>query len=248
MALVTTFTPESYLPEFAYIPLFQKPKHESYTISDFQTELDKNGIPSIIRLIDSEGNRITPFIDLSKFDADTKSFYWYDAVDNLPFRLYDRRYDLGTFLSVYPSIRTGDHPDVMITNEQYDDVSGVWVSGSIYYLTGVNNVFYRYSPIIVVSNNIPYSDLTDYANMTVKDNLDRNTTNLQFYYDFEERIYTNQNLVGVNPASFIIKLYSVGINEVNVKCVMSSNSDNRPRTTPVIDDYILKLKGQYLRG
>lgn len=250
MAEVTTFTPESYLPGFVYIPLFFKPTQKSYTLNDFQLELDSNGVSSIIRLVDSDGLRVTPFIDINKYDSETKDWFWYDGVDNLPFRFTQKTSaNIGSFKNMYPSVNTGLKTNMSIGLPQYSDVSGVWISGygSTTNAT-LNNIFIKYMPIILIADNIPFTDISDYSNISVNDNLDKMTTNPQFYYDFEERIYTNKDLAGYNPGDIKIIIYSVGVNEVAVKCVFGSNSDERSRYTPIIDDYILKLKGQYLRG
>lgn len=250
MAELSRFTPESYLPGFVYIPLFFKPVQTSYSLLDFQLELDSTGLRSVIRLVDSAGIRVTPFIDISKFDSETKDWYWYDSIDNLPFRFTNKSSAVtGTFKNMYPSVNTGLKTGMSIGTSQYSDVSGVWVSG--YGSTtnsSLNNIFLKYTPILIVADNVPFTDLSDYSNISVTDNLDRTTNTPEFYYDFEERLYTNKDLGGYNPNDVKIVMYSVGINEVVVKCMFGSSSNERAKITPVIDDYVVKLKGQYLRS
>jgi hypothetical protein len=78
--------------------------------------------------------------------------------------------------------------------------------------------------------------------------LDYSSSTFQFYYDFEERIYTNLDLTQYLKGDLKIIFNTVGNNEVKVKCMLGANSGKRSTKTPVINDYILKLKGQYMRG
>ena len=240
MAIATDYFPESYFPGLAYLPAFFKPQQVSYSLSEVSLELDATGKTSIIHLIDPNGDKICPFFDFSKYDGEMKDWYWYDTVDVLPYRN-----SRGNLAPIYPaSLGTLSQPS--FGPKQYSQTSGVWSNVSAQGIPGTT-VFTKYFPIIIIGNNVLYTDLTDYSNLTQTNSIDQFTTSPQFYYDFQERIYTNMDLASYNPTSFSMILYSIGskgTNPVAAKCSMSSAGQNK--STPVIKDYVLKLKGQYL--
>lgn len=240
--LLTTFKPESYLPKFAYFPLYFKPIQETYTLDQLQLELDNAGRASVIRLVDIDGNRLLPFIDISKYDSETKDWFIYYNVERLPYRVTQ-----GSAFNLYPS-DLGTVQDFSVTETVFNTTTKeIQLSCS-----GVGHpslTFIKYAPIILTVENELYNDLTDYSTITAApDRLAPLSSTKEFYYDFEERLYTNQNLAGINPANIKIIFSRVGDNNVTLKCSVSSNSGNKPKQTPVVNDYILKLKGQYLRG
>lgn len=247
--IYTNFPPESYLPDFALIPSFYKPTQVTYTLSDFQLETDTQGRQSIIRLVDSNDNRITPYIDFSKYDPVTKDWIWYNEIEHLPYRMLNRNSKSVTMQNFYPT-SGGTIVSLRVSGYLYSDVSGIWIIGGTGYNDphGLYRVYFKYSPILLVGDNVPFTDLTDYSTMSTINNLDMTTTSPQFYYDFEERLYTNQNLAWYTPSNVKIKFYSVGFDSLSFKCVMKANSGSKPKSTPVVDDYIVKLKGQFLRN
>lgn len=242
------YKPESYLPRFAYFPLFFNPTLEGTltTLDDVELEMDKNGIKSIIRLVDSNGDRISPFIDLTKYDAETKKWYMYHEDDNLPYRYTGN----SGIYNMYPS-DLGPQ-----THFVEDDVSfatstnRVLLKGHSDENTGNEALtFYRYAPIFLIAESNVFTDLTDYTNITTNiGSLSQNPSSLEFFYDFEERLHTNQNLERFSPKSVKLLFSTISTNSVSLKCVLSSNSGKVVKETPVVDDYIFKLKGQYLRS
>lgn len=238
----STFRPESYLPNFVYFPLFFSPVQEIITLENVSLEFDSQGIQSIIRLVNKDGERITPFIDLTKYDAETKDWYIYYSEDRLPYR-----YDGRNIYNVYPS--TIGNQTNFSGEIQYFDRSTNEVVLSGYSDQNSSLIFYKYSPIVLVVENQLYQDLTDYTNITVAaDRLSRLSSVSEFYYDFEERLFTNQNLAGVALNDVKIIFNRISNNSLTVKCLVSANSGSRPLRSPTIDDYIIKLKGQYLRS
>jgi hypothetical protein len=240
--IYSTFRPESYLPNFVYFPLFFSPIQEIITLETASFEFDSNGIQSIIRLTDNDGNKITPFIDLSKYDSETKNWFIYYTGDRLPYR-----YDGINIYNMYPST-IGNQTNFRETVEYFDrSTNEIILSGYSDQIDPL--VFYRYSPVFLVVENQLYKDLTDYTNITVaSDRLSRSTSVSEFYYDFEGRLFTNQNLSNVANTDIKIIFNRISNNSLIVKSLIAANSGSRPLKTPTIDDYIIKLKGQYLRG
>lgn len=239
------YKPESYLPRFAYFPLFFKPNQEVKTLEDFQLEVDQNGLSSIIRLVDKDGKRVTPFINLKNYDSQTRDWFIFNEDDRLPYR-FDGSTS-GTIDNMYPS-NIGPQSGVIIEETKYDTLTNeVTISG--YSDQSPNGfVFYKYAPVVLVRENAPFTDLTDYTNVTsAPGKLSLNSSKLEFYYDFEERLYTNQNLAGIDPSHIKIVYSVIGSNSAVLKCVMGANTGSRPKSTPIVYDYVFKLKGQYLR-
>lgn len=237
------FRPESYLPRFAYFPLFFKEVPETLTLNDVKIEADDTGKFSIIRLIDKEDKRIVPFINLSKYDSETKSWFIYHSEEStnytLPYRLAGT-----TVTNMYPStIGTLDDFVISSTSVDIDKIKITGIAG------GESYDFYKYAPIILIAENVPFNDLTDYTNITAaKGSLLLTSPTYEFYYDFEDRIFTNLNLAGFDAKNVKLIFSRIGNNSVTLKCSMASNVGSKPKQTPVVNDYVLKLKGQYLRG
>lgn len=242
MAIATNYFPESYFPGFSYFPAFLKPQQISYYLDEVTIELDSTGKYSIIHLIDKDGNKISPYFDLDKYDSEVKDWYWYDIIDNLPYRESNN-----LMVNLYPtSIGNAiyDHKGPL----KYNNVSGV-VEGTFLLSHYHSYTFIKYMPLTIVGNNVLFTDTSDYLNFTDTNNLDQVTPTPHFYYDFKDRIFTNVNLASYDTKSFKIIMYSVGakgLTPVALKCVMGSSFAGQSKTTPVVKDYILKLKGQYL--
>lgn len=242
LGLLTSFKPESYLPRFTYFPLFFKPTQEIKTLEELQVEVNDDGVPSIIRLVDKDGARLTPFIDLNKYDPETKDWFIFNQTDRLPYR-----FSGATVTNMYPS-EIGPQTGFEIDELSFDtNTKEVKISG--HSDTELSLVFYKYAPIVLVAENMPFTDLTDYTNITAAtESLSTLTSSSDFYYDFEERIHTNKNLASFDPKNVKVIFTRIGTNSAIVKCLMATNSGSRPKQTPIVYDYILKLKGQYLRG
>ena len=247
-ATFTHYRPDSYLPNFVYFPLFFKPSFSDtpVTLNDVKLETDSRGIRSIIRLVDKDDNRITPFIDLSKYDIETKDWYlYYDEIEKarLPFRQAN-----DTLTNMYPSA-LGVQTNWVVNKTTFNSSTNeITVQGTSAETPG-GITFTKYAPIVLVGNNKIFTDLTDYTNITAhSDKLSFNSSDFEFYYDFEERIFTNTNLDVFQPQDLKIVYSFIDTKEVSLKCLMSANSGKTPKETPIVDDYVFKLRGQYLRS
>lgn len=245
------FYPESYLPNAAYIPAYFQPVRYPLDGTKLQFELDRTGQTSIIKLENNDGHKITPFIDLSKYDAESKDWLWYDD-DGLYYRL-TRPDGVDQLNNLYPtrySNITRVNDSLIFDRESFElsssfsasyNESGEEVDGTY--------SFYKYSPIIVTINNWPLMDISDYSNITASDRLNRvNPGRPEFYYDFDGRLYTNQNLAAGDPKNIKVYYFSAGQNSITLSCRLSTNAGSAGYYTPKVDNYIVKLKGQYLKG
>ena len=235
------FIPESYLPNVPYIPVHFSSQIQTYNASDFELELDSEGQTSILRLF-MDDEVIVPYINLEKYDAETKDFFWYNPEDNFPYRFLKRN---NTLENIYPTEYSGlAYQGITIFNSDR-----LRLEGNFTYDEDKTATFYKYSPLILTVNNRAYNDLSDYSNFRASDRLNKlNDTIPEFYYDFESRIYTNQNLAGIDPSQIKIHIFKVTDNKVKVKCRMSANSGVDTFYTPRVNHYIVKLKGQSLRA
>lgn len=242
------FFPEAYLPNAAYIPSYFQPERETVDATNLQLQLDSNGLTSIIKLIDNNGNNITPFIDLSRYDTESKDWVWYDD-EGLFYRLtIDDETQILTRL--YPT----SYRDITRMSDALNFDKDSIELFSIFNATTAggstqNYFFYKYAPLIVTVNNRPLQDISDYSNIRASDNLNRvDPDKPEFYYDFEGTIYTNQNLAGVSANNIKVHYFKAGENSISISCRLSSNAGSASYVTPKVDSYIVKLKGQYLRS
>lgn len=236
------FYPESYLPNAPYIPLHFQFQQVTYDATLVQYELDKNGQTSIIHLSNKD-EIIIPFVDINRYDSETKDWFWYDPDTNFPFRF--NKYD-NTLVSIYPT----DYSTLTLTlvAPLSFNASTSRLEATFVYSDDKYHTFYKYSPLILTVAERAYLDLSDYSSFKPTDRLNRvNVTNQEFYYDFDSRIFTNQNLAGIDPARVKIHLFKISDNSVQIKCRMSSNAGSETYFTPKVNNYIAKLKGQSLR-
>lgn len=240
------FTPESYLPNSVYVPHYFKPELVTIGGDKLALEMGSDGVVSTIHLMDNLGTELHPFIDLSMYDIDSKSWLWSDD-DGLFYR-----YRSNALENLYPSNYSGvtGNGDTLnfdtATNRLYADFEALKPSVSrerAYYS------FYKYAPFILTVNKEPFTDVSDYAYMRISDRLNRlDSTIKEFYYDFRGRLFTNQNLGVFDPKTIQLSYYKSSSNQVTVKCRMANNTGATSTFTPVVYDYVLKLKGQNLRG
>lgn len=237
----------------SYIPFYINPEKKVYNCAtDFtQFEIGNNGLTSVISLVNTEGNSIIPFIDLSKYDSETKDWFWYDN-NNFPLRLsyyngeeWNLNY-IWNFVQNYN--RTYSFNPKVLSNggeSGFYSTSYYYIEDAIYY----KDVFIG-SPIIMTINEEIVYDKTIYSSNDVDPNLTilNSTNNKEFYYNPDtNKVYTNQNLTGSDPAQ--IKLYFKTLpNNVSVKCRMMGNYGDNSYLTPTVDYYLIKLNGQYLKG
>ncbi len=234
------FIPESYLPTAPYIPSQFSAEPVSLDATNFEYELDELGQTSIIRL-ETDGNILIPFVDLNKYDAETKDWFWYDLTENFPYRYLKATNKLE---NMYPSNYSGLTP----TGVFYFDKDNIQLRRDAIASTGETVEFYKYSPLLLTVNNEAFTDLSDYSNFKPSDRLNKVDVIVpEFYYDFDSRIYTNRNLAGIAPTNVKIHFFKISDNKVQVKCRLSTNLGTETYYTPRVNSFILKLKGQSLR-
>lgn len=264
------FIPESVLLTDVYVPHHVPLHKHSYTLADFTLDVDDAGTASIINL---NSKNIVPFIDMTKYDPDSRDFFWYD-ISGFPFS-YDYQYSwdgldrpgtlAGTFTgltlkSIYPVdifnfSPSGFYVDINFKNTFVDLDSphqlGVTVSGVVYrdnYLHQVGDKkFYSAAPLMVAIDDAPLKDVTDYSRVTRTSSLTQNNVeaNPEFYYNFQQnRIHTNQNLTSFDPTRVKVRMYMLA-GEVEVKARLKSNGTGDYWATPVVDYYLVKLNGQF---
>lgn len=242
------FYPESYLPNAAYIPAYFQSVRNTVDGTQIQLELDNTGQVSIIYLMDKEGKSITPFIDISKYDSETKDWLWYDS-DGLYYRLKSPN-NVQILENLYPTNYTDITrvADTLVFHKETLELSSIFNASK----NGgdVNSYsFYRYSPFILTINNRALTDVSDYSTISASDRLNRvDPGSPEFYYDFDGRLFTNQNLAGVDPKNIKIHYFTAGENSIILSCRLATNAGSAGYFTPKVDNYIVKLKGQYLRG
>jgi len=251
------FIPNTILLNNIYIPFFTNSVKKVFNcLNDFdQLEIGFNGVTSTISLSkqnEEEYQQIIPFINMSKYDAETKDWFWYDT-NNFPFRL---EYIDGTSWKLNSVWEFGEYYGHNLSFNPKKLCNGSIESGFYSELTGYDDEaflgvkFYSGRPIMITINEKILTDVTQYGNTENIPTLTQlNTeTNKEFYFDPDtNKIYTNQNLLGVDPAQ--IKIYFETIpNSISVKCRMMSNYGENSYSTPTVDYYLVKLNGQYLRG
>lgn len=236
------YIPESYLPAAANVVSFFKPERVTVDATVLQLELDEDGLSSILRLVDQEGKPIIPYIDLSRYDGDSRDWLWYDSTG------FTYRYKDDELKGLYPTNYSGV---TAVTKTLQFSPSGVELFSNFRaYLCGesVRRTFYKHAPLIVTIDNEPLHDVSDYVGFLISDRLNKiDRTSMEFYYDFSDRIYTNQNLAGLNPKSIKVHYLKSNDSTLSVKCRLSSNTGGASHYTPMVDSYVVKLRGQNLR-
>lgn len=252
------FIPESSLLNNIYVPNYSEPELIAKQLNSLDTEVDINGVRSIIKL-SKDDQYFSPFIDMSKFDIDSKDWYWYTytsfnspTTGFIPYKInisgnvvtfnsvlgYRDDLDLGGYSSFSKST---------VYNFKFD------INKRVIYFPSSRADFqivskFQYRPIIITINGQPLTDLTDYGNLTTDIALSPiDSSKTEFYYNFEDKLYTNQNLDGLDPDSVTIYYYQ-NLQTISVKTRIRSNTGRSSYYTPTIDYFIVKLNGQYLKG
>jgi len=233
------FIPESYLPTAPYIPAHCIPYRTSVDAANLEYELDELGQSSILRLMLLD-KFIIPFIDLSNYDTETKSWLWFETASNFPYR-YNKKDNTLTCLYLNTIIRISSISPI------YFDRDSTQLKRDVIISDNETLTFNIYSPLILTINNEYINDISDYSTFKNNPKLDKvSSTVPEFYYDFNSRIYTNKNLAGSDPSQIKIYYFKVSDNDLKVKCRMSTNLGTVAYYTPKVDHYIIKLKGQSL--
>jgi hypothetical protein len=194
---------------------------------------------------------VVPFIDIGKFDPETKDWYWMDA-SGFPYRIFwDNTRDEWYLNAQWPINHIGDDlyfdPETLNYQETGREL-GFYSTAT----TGNASEFFMYSarPIQITIEGKRLRDTTIYGSENITTGLTQLNTELnpEFYYDSTvNKIYTNQNLIGVDPVNIKVYFYD-SADSVSVKCRMSANSGGDAYYTPIVDYYVVKLNGQFLRG
>ena len=252
------FAPRSILLNNVYIPLLIEPTKIAINLSELRLEQDSNGVNSIIDLsilnANQEYEAIVPFINLSKYDAETKEWFWYD-ISGFPFR---REYDYDDYTwsltSAWGISAAGGYTNNLYINPEltfFDRDSSQELGLALFANTLINwsGNFYQGNPLVVTIDNSPLKDLTDYSTTSTPSLTSVNQlANPEFYYNLEQnKIITNQNLSAYDPLKVQVRCYTMD-NSVSLKCSMSANGNGDSNVSPVVDYYIIKLNGQSLRG
>lgn len=210
---------------------------------DYDLQFDTLGRQSIIKL------KTSPYLDLYYYDHNRKKWYYLDIYGNR-FSVYK----IGDWIIdqdiIYTSKGTpGGVREFMAVGIDLNEI--LYKTGDNYPWGSYKLSKYpivKYSPITITVNSETVVDKTDYsANQTVNISLDeiRPDRNKQFYYDFNNTIYSNQDFGSYSPADVVISYY-VNIDKLSVKFRMDTNSTALSNRTPIVDYYILKLTGQTL--
>jgi len=235
------FPPETALLNSINIPKYVEPVLKEKTLSQLTLETDSTGVSSIIKITDGK-DLVIPYIDLSKYDHESRDWYHYDS-RNTP--VFIR---LGSPLHypyyTYNKFNIGKLVDGLVTlRKQFDKEKR---QAYVVTIESEERLYYA-APILLTINGVVINDVTDYVRFSSPKltNVDV-VNNKEFFYDFGSRIYTNQSLTSYDPDSVVIYYYE-NPNTISVKSRISSNIGVSSSTTPIIDYYILKLRGQDLR-
>lgn len=258
--MMNQFIPESSLLNHIYIPFYNPPAKRVENCSDFFTyiEPDSRGIMSVINLItDSDQGRaepVVPFIDLGKFDTETKEWFWMDD-SGFPYRIYENSESNGWVLRPqwpinYVGSELSFDPDILIYGADGREL-GFYSEASITQNDETVTVrMYPGNPVMMTIDGVVLKDKTIYGNDSLTTGLTslNSERNPEFYFDsINNKIHTNQNLVGFDPRNIKIYFYE-SIKEVSVKARLNANAGGTAYYSPTVDYYIVKLNGQYLRG
>lgn len=249
------FLPDSFLINNIYLPFYERPRVTIFN-SDSQLKLETgvNQAKSVIS-IQEDGKNVIPFIDISKYDVDSRDWFWYDD-EGFPMRgyidynnlfcltpLYSVSRYYGKILIIDPKIIKKDTSPLSKNLGWYSNVDMI----DFVPITMNAPKVYVGSPLILTVDDQVVTDMTDYY--TFNNDISLTTFkvegNLQFFYNSQlNRIYTNQDLTGSK-----IELYFYRTQQnVKIKAVLSSNNGMNAFVTPTVDYYISKLHGQYLKG
>ena len=250
------YIPDTILLNHAYVPFYVDPIKKIYNcVDDFPNlEIGIDGLLSVINLessINGDPEQIIPFINMKKYDSESRDWFWYDS-NNFPLR---RTYD-GVNLNLTPIWEFASNYGHIYSINPKNLINGGNSSGFYSEVLTDNGEtvsdikVYTGQPIILTLNEKVIYDKTIYGDYDTIPNLTQMNieNNPEFYYDIDtNKIYTNQNLAGIDPAQ--IKLYfDVIPNTISVKCRMRGNVGEELFSTPTVDYYLVKLNGQYLRG
>jgi hypothetical protein len=248
-----SYTPDTVLLNNVYIPFSNSEKLQVFNCKDHFTsfEIGSNGVSSIIPLnLESDGEKeaVYPFINMSRYDSESKSWFWYDS-NNFPFRL-------GYYNRLYWKLRSvwdvGPNKDLTLNfipqalNFSNDNIQLGFYSNAVNH-TGIK--MYPGYPMIMTIDDRIITDKTDYTSGSNPELTNFKTDlNREFYYDVNlNKIVTNQNLDAVAPESIKIYCYTIS-NAITVKCRLASNCGENAFLTPMVDYFVVKLNGQFLKG
>lgn len=251
------FIPESSLLDHIYVPFYRPPIKRVENCSNFFTYLepDANGVVSIINLRTdtAEGGTtpVVPFIDIGKFDPETKDWAWIDA-SGFPYRITQSSVDVSGWAlkPLWPINHVNEELQFDPTDLTYSEEGkelGFYSSATI---DSSTVRIYSSNPVMLTIEGKIIQDKTVYGSENITTGLTELNTELnpEFYYDsINNKIYTNQNLLGVDPSNIKVYFYE-SANEVSVKARMATNAGGPAYYTPIVDYYIVKLNGQFLRG
>lgn len=233
------FVPDTYIPSNIYLPFHSVPNKSKITLNQLIIEPDSNGLNSIVNF--RSNNNLIPYIDFSKFDVDTKGWFWFDS-SSVPYSM-SFTYIGSVKKYLFTSLLTGES---VIS----DNIDLKWDSlrSELFIETNAPSIkLYKYSPITIVCNGIPLNDITDYIQFTTNMSELFDIGNYEFYYDFDSRCYTTLDLTNMDENSIEIYYYKTA-SSLDVRCVLSTNTGNSSDYTPYIDNYLVKMRGQYLRN
>jgi len=229
------FVPDSYIPSTIYLPFYTSPRKNIIKLNDISQEIDSNGIKSIIHF-----DKHTPYIDFSKFNYETKNWYWYD-INKFMYKM-NYKYIDNKKKFVFVNIMNDDSIVMDNINLLWDDIKY-----ESYILTENKTRLTSYSPIVILYNKIPLIDLTDYNFFKLRNPEVFNKSNkYEFYYDFSSRCYTNIDFDNIDINNIEICYYDIH-NIFNVKCDMAANNGMNGYITPYIDNYMIKIHTQNSR-
>ena len=250
------YYPDSMLLNNIYIPTYVQPKKIVLNCLDnLSIETGLNGLQSTINLANNNQN-ISPYLDLSRYDPETKDWFWYDE-EGFPLRII-RHLD-GTKWCLSPIYNISKHYGSLLTFDPFSLEYNAQGQNLGFYskVTEIDNSsdipeikVYNGRPIILNLASKITTDLTDYStfnnDVVLTDyNID---SNREFFYNLQlNKLYTNQNLTSYDLSKVEVYCF-VTTNSVKVKCLLSGNSGMNNFATPAIDYYIAKLHGQYLKG
>lgn len=253
------FIPESSLLDHVYIPFYSEPNKKVNDCSGYFTflESDTNGVTSIINLstedtTDGGLTPVVPFIDIGKFDPETRDWYWMDA-SGFPYRISSSTQvtDGWALKAMWPinfeGVELQFNPEFLNYSEDGKELGFYSIATDS---SDEEFRMYPSNPIMVTIEGKVLKDKTIYGNESTTTGLtDLNVElNPEFYYNsLTNKIHTNQNLLGFDLKRVKVYYYE-SIDEISVKARLSTNAGNSAKYTPVIDYYIAKLNGQFLRG
>jgi len=202
--------------------------------TNYKTIIDENDITSIIEFT------TVPYIDYSKYDYERRRWFQVDTYNSIW-----RKYIVDDWVLEESKLMvSADYNDA---EQIYFSMENLFKNTDEYIpfgdLTSVELKILPFQPITLSILGVPYTDITDYS-FNVSPTLDHIVPDInhQFYLK-DNRIYTNTDLTGYEPEDIEIKYY-YNVSDINVHCIMNTNSANYSNYTPVVDYYLVKLTGQ----